>query len=112
MSFVLPILIFAATLMIVRYLCTRFYGFYLKSQVETELDQMFRWFWDGTPEDKIYAWFKVRSVLKQRHEKREQGKIARVDLKIMQLDNRLLYSDLQVDPSGNLVTKRTEFAEE
>ncbi|MDR8391841.1 hypothetical protein NC796_11850 [Aliifodinibius sp. S!AR15-10] len=112
MSVALPILILAIALLIVRYLCTRFYGFYLKSQVETELDQMFRWFWDGTPEDKIYAWYKVRSVLKQRHGKREQGKATRVDLKIMQLDNRLLHSDLQVDPSGNLVTKHTEFAKE
>ncbi|MDX1636946.1 MAG: hypothetical protein R3281_03180 [Balneolaceae bacterium] len=76
---------------------------YRESLLHLELQQIFRWFWDGTPEDRLYAWYKVRSVLKQRQGGKVQRKIARVDQIIMELDKRALCGSCSVSPEGVLL---------
>ncbi len=89
--------------MLCRYVLTTLEKVKIRSHINMELDQMFHWFWDGTPEDKLYAWYKVRVVLQQRDGKPDKQKIAHVDQKIMQLDKKGMCGELSIDQSGKLV---------
>ena len=70
-------------------------------RLEKELAQIFFWYWDGTPEDRLYAWYKVRSILKLREG--EEKKIEVVDRKIIQLNKNPMLGDVSVTESGELV---------
>ncbi|MFH5831908.1 hypothetical protein [Halalkalibaculum sp. DA3122] len=71
--------------------------------MDTELQQMFYWFWDGTPEDRLYAWYKVRTVLKQRQDREAKNKVAEVERKIMSFDKTSMHGNLSVDEKGQLI---------
>lgn len=101
----LTISLAATAILLIRYIFTLLSKLYMRSQIILELDQMFKWFWNGTPEDRLYAWYKVRMVLKQREGNTEQKKVARVDKKIIQLNKDSMYSDVFVDRNGKLVSK-------
>lgn len=108
MGSVTLVLILVTLTLLVRYLTLRIAKFYTRSQVEMELDQMFNWFWDGTPEDRLYAWYKVRSVLKQREGRAEQQKVTQVDQKIMQFDKKLINGNFSIDPTGAIITSTAD----
>lgn len=75
---------------------------------EDELLKLFSFYWNGEPEDEIYAWMKVRYILENREDAQE--KIQYVNLKIDRLNKQPLYSNWQVNSSGELLPD--EYAKE
>lgn len=75
---------------------------------EDELLKLFSFYWNGEPEDEIYAWMKVRHILENREDAQE--KIQYVNLKIDRLNKQPLYSNWQVNSSGELLPD--EYAKE
>lgn len=76
-----------------------------KVRLENELSQIFFWFWDGTPEDRLYAWYKVRSILKQREG--EKKKIEEVDRKIIELNKKPMLGAISISETGELIERET-----
>ena len=99
----LIIFVSAAVIVLCRYVLVTVEKMQVRSHINMELNQMFHWFWDGTPEDRLYAWYKVRVVLQQREGKPDKRKIAQVDQKIIQLDKQGMCSNVSVDCSGKLI---------
>lgn len=86
----------------------RLFRNFRKIRLEEELKQIFFWFWDGTPEDRLYAWYKVRMVLKQREG--EKKKIKFVDRKITGLNKRPMLGTVSVSESGALIEDEINFS--
>ena len=97
-----------ATVWLIMMACRGLYHLVQQAQMRTELDQMFRWFWDGTPEDRLYAWYKVRRVLEHRNDRKQQHKVAYVDQRIMKLDKKILHGRYSVDSSGRLLNEHQD----
>lgn len=77
-------------------------------RMEKELAQIFFWYWDGTPEDTLYAWYKVRTILKLRDG--EKKKIDVVDRKIFELNKGPMFGDFSVSESGELIEDMPDLA--
>ncbi|MDX1672241.1 MAG: hypothetical protein R3211_07855, partial [Balneolaceae bacterium] len=73
-----------------------------KPVYDDQLNKMFHLFWNGTKEDEIYAWYKVRSILGSRGEG-ESKKIEYVNRKISELNKQGLYARTTVTDDGRLV---------
>ena len=71
---------------------------------EDEILKLFSLYWNGEPEDEIYAWMKVRSILKEREG--SQKKIRYVNQKINDMNKQALYGSWQVSGKGELLTDR------
>ena len=72
-----------------------------KAVIDTELSKIHKLFWNGTPEDDLYAWYKVRMILLQREGEKE--KIEVVNRIIAEMNKESMYGSLVVDPEGELV---------
>lgn len=90
-----------ALVVAVRYLRDRFSKAVRESRLEDELNQIFLWFWDGSPEDELYAWYKVRSVLRQREG--IDRRVDYVDHKIQEFNKQSMHGRFVVNESGELV---------
>lgn len=69
---------------------------------EDEVLKLFSFYWNGEPEDEIYAWMKVRYVLEHREEAKK--KIQYVNQKINNLNKQPLYGSLKVNNKGELLS--------
>lgn len=69
---------------------------------EEEVVKLFSFYWNGEPEDEIYAWMKVRSILRERED--SQKKIHYVNRKIAHMNKQSLYGSWQVSGEGELLT--------
>ncbi len=108
MNIALVLVFITTSVWLVNVTCKGIFKLIDRAQISEELNQMFKWFWDGTPEDKIYAWYKVRMVLKHRQGKDHHRRIAQVDKKIMQLDKHLMHGTYSVDSDGRLLDENEE----
>lgn len=72
-----------------------------RAAIDTELSKIHKLFWNGTPEDDLYAWYKVRMILLQREGEKE--KIEVVNRIIAEMNKESMYGSLFVDPDGELV---------
>lgn len=86
------------------YLILKLVQHYKKVPGEDELNKLFSLYWDGTPEDKIYAWYKVRYILTQRE--KSQQMIDLVNRKIDGVNKLELYGSMQINASGELIDER------
>jgi hypothetical protein len=81
-------------------------GFFVKrftaNTYEDEILKLFSFYWNGEPEDEIYAWMKVRYVLEKREEAKK--KIQYVNQKINNLNKQPLYGSLKVNSKGELLS--------
>lgn len=71
---------------------------------DRELERLFGLYWDGTPEDKLYAWYKVRYILRNREY--DCQKLEAVNRRIDNLDRRELCGSMQVNAEGELIDER------
>lgn len=85
---------------VLAYLVKRFSA----NSYEAEVLKLFSFYWNGEPEDEIYAWMKVRSILKDREDSRK--KIHYVNRKIESLNKQPLYGTWKVNGKGELLTDR------
>lgn len=69
---------------------------------EDEVLKLFSLYWNGEPEDEIYAWMKVRTVLEQREG--GEKKIHYVNDKINRINKQPLYGSWEVNGEGELLT--------
>lgn len=69
---------------------------------EDEVLKLFGFYWNGEPEDEVYAWMKVRSILREREG--SQKKVHYVNQKINQMNKQALYGSWQVNGEGELLT--------
>ena len=93
-----------------RYLLSFLVRAFKKSRFDEEVTKIFLWFWDGSPEDELYAWYKVRMVLRQREGCDKRMKF--VNRKIIRLNKRSMIGNVSVDESGDLVHKQKDLAME
>ncbi len=88
----------------VGYLLLKLVKHFKKAPGEVELNKLFSLYWDGTPEDKIYAWYKVRYILNQRE--KCQQMIDLVNQRINGINKHELYGSMQINASGELIDGR------
>ncbi len=69
---------------------------------EDEVLKLFSLYWNGQPEDEMYAWMKVRSVLEDRED--AQKKVHYVNQKIERLNKQPLYGSWEVNSNGELLS--------
>lgn len=69
---------------------------------EDELIKLFGFYWNGEPEDEIYAWMKVRTVLQNRENGKK--KVRYVNQKINRLNKQPLYGSWEVNSNGELLS--------
>lgn len=102
----LTLLELAVILMIypVGYLILKLVKHFKKAPGEDELNKLFSLYWNGTPEDRIYAWYKVRYILTQRE--KSQQMIDLVNRKIDGINKQALYGAMQINASGELIDER------
>lgn len=102
----LTLLELIAILMIypIGYLFVKLVKFFKKEPSEVELDKLFSLYWNGSPEDKIYAWYKVRYILTQRE--KNQHMLDIVNRKIDGIDRGELCGSMLINSSGELIDER------
>lgn len=71
---------------------------------EDELLKLFSFYWNGEPEDEIYAWMKVRSVLQNREDAKK--KVQYVNQKIERINKQPLYGSWEVNSRGELISDK------
>ena len=69
---------------------------------EDEVLKLFSLYWNGQPEDEMYAWMKVRSVLESREDAHK--KVQYVNQKIDRLNKQPLYGSWEVNSEGDLLS--------
>lgn len=69
---------------------------------EDELLKLFGLYWNGEPEDEIYAWMKVRMILMNREENKK--KVRYVNQKIERINKQSLYGTWEVTSKGELLS--------
>lgn len=67
---------------------------------EDDVRTLFNLYWNGTTEDELYAWYKVRHILSQRGN--EKRKIRFVERKIAEINKQSLCGKMSVTESGKL----------
>lgn len=72
-----------------------------RNSYENELKMLFNLYWDHSPEDELYAWYKVRHILLQREEKSKR--IHYVNRKIAEFNKQQLYGNMSVTKDGKLI---------
>lgn len=97
-------LIALSMLLPISYFIIRMANTYKKEPAEEELRKLFTLYWDGTPEDKIYAWYKVRYILAQRD--KNPKKISLVNKKINETDRDELCGAMKLNSRGELIDER------
>lgn len=86
------------------YVLAYFVKRFTANSYEEELFKLFSFYWNGEPEDEIYAWMKVRSVLENREE--AEKKIQYVNRKISSYNRESLCGSLKVDSNGELLSDK------
>lgn len=86
-----------------RYVVARITRSVKYSRRDEELRKMFLWFWNGSPEDELYAWYKVRMILKQRED--DQKKVEHVDQKILEFNKTLMCGNSYITEEGRLISE-------
>lgn len=102
------LILFLIVIIPAKYFASRFRKVLKQHRYDEELGIIFLWFWDGTPEDELYAWYKVRTVLKRREG--ERNKVEHVDQKIASLNKKRMLGSHSVNRSGELVDETTNVA--
>ena len=69
---------------------------------EDEVLKLFSFYWNGEPEDELYAWMKVRYILESREDAHK--KIQYVNRKIEHLNKQPLYGTWEVNSRGELLS--------
>ncbi|AXJ01354.1 hypothetical protein CYPRO_2105 [Cyclonatronum proteinivorum] len=74
------------------------------ASVEEMLNSMFNHEWNGTDEDEIYAWYRVRFKVLQLDPEgsRRRQKLERIEANIRRLSTRSMRSSAYVTQKGNL----------
>lgn len=72
-----------------------------RNSYEDEVKKLFYLYWNQSPEDEIYAWYKVRYILQQREAK--NYKTDYVERKIAHLNKQKLYGNMSISESGELI---------
>ena len=72
---------------------------------EDDVKKLFYLYWNQSPEDELYAWYKVRYILRQREVK--DYKIQFVEQKIAHLNKQKLYGNMSVSEEGQLIDDAT-----
>lgn len=96
MTILIVLLIFFST-----YLVPKLIRSVHRATIDTELKKIHKLFWNGTPEDELYAWYKVRMILLQREG--EEKKIEFVNHIIAELNKKPMHGSMLIDPNGELV---------
>ena len=76
-----------------------------RNSYEDEVRKLFYLYWNQSPEDEIYAWYKVRYILQQR--KSKDYKVNFVERKIANLNKQKLYGNMSISESGELIDDAT-----
>ena len=84
------------------YVLTYFVKRFTSDTYEDEVLKLFSFYWNGEPEDEIYAWMKVRYILENRDD--AQKKIQYVTRKIEHLNKQPLYGSWEVNSRGELLS--------
>jgi len=85
------------------YALTRIIKLVRRKKVEDDVLTLFFIYWNGTEEDELYAWYKVRYILLKRE--KEDRKLQFVERKIAGFNKDRLYSNISVGKSGELVAE-------
>lgn len=95
---------FVALLIVIplSYVLAYFVKRFTSNTYEDEVLKLFSFYWNGEPEDEIYAWMKVRYILESRED--AQNKIRYVNRKIEHLNKQPLYGSWEVNSSGELLS--------
>lgn len=86
------------------YILARVIKMVRRNTFEDDVKTLFFIYWNGTEEDEIYAWYKVRHVLLKRE--KENRKIQFVERKIAEINKQRLYGDMSVTESGLLIDEK------
>ncbi|MGD8428035.1 MAG: hypothetical protein PVH63_10395 [Balneolaceae bacterium] len=86
------------------YLLTRIVKRVQRYSYEDDVRTLFFIYWDGSEEDELYAWYKVRHVLLKRE--KEERKLRFVEQKIAQVNKQRLYGEMSIDESGELIDEK------
>ena len=84
------------------YVLAYFVKRFTSNTYEDEVLKLFSFYWNGEPEDEIYAWMKVRYVLESREDAKK--KIEYVNKKIELLNKQPLYGSWEVNSKGELLS--------
>jgi len=92
----------AAFLMVIplTYLIFEIVKDYRKSGYEKEMLDLYEIYWNGTPDDELNAWYKVRRNLLMREE--SEKKLKFVDQKIQEVDKKNIIGKTLVNEQGEL----------
>jgi len=75
-----------------------------QNSYEDEVRTLFFIYWNGTEEDEIYAWYKVRHILLKRE--KEDRKLQFVERRISEINKQRLYGEMSVTENGELIDER------
>lgn len=100
------IILAAVVLIPLSYAFVRIIKLIMQKRAEDDVQTLFFLYWNGTEEDELYAWYKVRYILEKRE--REDHKLQFVARKIAGVDKQRLYGDMSVSESGKLIDEKSQ----